>query len=333
MTYRIALLLACLALAGGAVADEVARASISMGGDVEITQPVEGPVFAAGGTVNVDAAVNGDVHAAGGKVRVGPDAVISGDVALAGGKINVDGSIKGELNAAGGKVRINAPVAGDTSVAAGTLELGPDARIGGKLTFHGQDLRRDPAAQVTSGVEHTQGRRWHRHERTAAERFAHGWIWTAGLMVLAALIAAALPGPSQRLAQELRERPWITLLVGFLAFTSIPIAAVLIMITIIGIPIGLLALIGYAALLLVGYVWLAVVVGGMLLDRVRPETAALTAWRVGAAVLTMLVLAILVRMPFVGGVFKLAAVAFGVGMIVAAVLHRSRPAEAPSATV
>ncbi len=328
MTNRIALLLACLALAGGATADEGATyPSISIGGKVEISQAIEGPVFAAAGAVNIDAPVNGDMHAAGGTVHLGSAAVISGDVSLAGGRITVDGPIKGKLRAAGGQVRINGPVAGDASIAAGTLELGPDARIDGKLTFRGGDLHRDPAAQVTGGVEHKQGHRWQRHERTPVERFIRGWFWTAGLMVLAALIAAALPGPSQRMALELRQRPWITPLVGFLALTSIPIAAMLMMITIIGIPIGLLALMGYAALLFVAYVWLAVVVGGMLLDRVKPETAALTAWRVGAAMLTMLVLAILVHMPFVGGAFRLAALALGVGMIVAAVLHRSRPIE------
>ena len=326
MTHRIALLLLGLALAGSAAAEDTAAdRSIWIGGDVDISQAIEGPVIAAGGNVTVNAPVDGRLRVAGGKVTLGPAAAISGDAAIAGGQITLDGSIKGDLHAAGGEIRINGPVAGNASIAAGTLELGPDARIQGKLTFRGPELRRDPAAQVVGGVEQSPGR-WHRHERTMAQRFAHGWIWTSGLMVLAALIAAALPGPSRRLAQELRERPWLTPLLGLVALTSIPIAAVLLMITIIGIPIGLLALIGYAALLLVGYVWLAVVVGGMLLDRVKPETAALTAWRAGAAVLAMLVLAVLVRVPFVGGLVHLTALAVGVGMIVAVVFRHSPPA-------
>src|SRR6185437_7840622 len=107
--------------------------------------------------------------------------------------------------------------------------------------------------------------------------------------------------------------PWITPLLGLVALTTVPVAAVLLMITVIGIPLGVLAVIGYAALLLVGYVWVAVVVGGMLLDRVKPETAARTAWRVGAAVLAMLALALLVRVPFVGGLVRLVALAAGLG--------------------
>jgi hypothetical protein len=316
MSRRIAFLLSCLALAGNAAAEDAAAGqSVWIGGSVDISQAVDGPVHAAGGTVIVNAPVNGNVHAAGGTVELGSAAVIAGDAALAGGWINVDGSIKGKLRAAGGQVRINGPVAGGASIAEG------------KLVFRGEDLRRDPAAQVTGGVEQRQGHaRMHAH--TQASRFARGWIWTGGLMVLAALIAVALPGPSQRMAQELRERPWITPFLGLVTVFSIPIAAVLIMITVIGIPIGLLALIGHAALLLVGYVWIAVVLGGMLLDRVKPETAAITAWRVGAAVLAMLALAVLVRLPVVGHLVGLAALAMGVGMIVAAVLRHSHGPEA-----
>jgi cytoskeletal protein CcmA (bactofilin family) len=328
----IALLFACIALAGGVAAEEAsATTNIRVGGDLRISDAVDGTLHAAGGEVTLDAPVNGDVRMAGGSVKITQASVISGDLSVAGGSVVVDGSIEGKLRAAGGNVRLDGPVTGDATVAAGTLELGPNARIEGKLEFRGEDLRRDPAAQVAGGVDHrARGHRtWH-HEN-AAERFLHGWIWSAGLMALAALLAAALPGASQRMTRELRERPWITPLIGLLALATIPVAAVLVMITIIGIPIALLALFGYAVLLLLGYVWVAVVVGGMLLDRVKPETAARTAWHAGAAVLAMLVLAILVRMPLVGGAVKLAVLAVGVGMIVAALFRYTRPAPVAAA--
>ena len=326
MIRRIALLLLVPSLAlSAATAHAASERSIWLGGDTEFSQAVEGPLVAIGGNITVSAPVAGTARLVGGKVTIAPSAAIHGDVSVAAGDLAMDGSIDGQLRAAAGKVRINGPVTGDASIAAGTLELGPEARVQGKLTFRGDDLRRDPAAQVTGGIEHTAGHsRWHGwHERTAGERFIHGWIWTLGLMVLAALIAAALPGPSNHMAAELREHPGITTLLGLIALITIPVAAVLLMVTIIGIPIGLLALMGYGILLLVGYVWLAVVVGGMLLDRVKPQTTAVAAWRAGAAVLAMLVIALLARVPYVGGLAHLVALVLGVGMI-AAVVFRQR---------
>jgi len=72
-----------------------------------------------------------------------------------------------------------------------------------------------------------------------------------------------------------------------------------------------------------------VVVGGLILDRVSPETAALAAWRVGAAMLAMLVFALVARVPYFGGALKMAALVVGVGMITAAVF---RAKQSPGAT-
>lgn len=322
MSYRIGLLMSCLAFAAPAAADDFeVGSSVRLGSRVAITQAVDGPLHAAAGRITVDAPVAGSARLAGGVIELAPGAAIGESASLAGGTITVKGSVKESLHAAGGHITINGAIGGDASVAGGTLELGPEARIAGKLTFRGGELHRDPAAQVTGAVEHVRGDR-QRHSRSDGHRFFRGWLWTAGLLVLTALIAAALPGPSQRMARELRERPWLTPLLGLVALTCVPVAAVLLILTIIGIPIAVLALFAYAALLLVGYVWLAVVVGGLLLDRVKPETAARTAWRVGAAVLAMLVLAILVRLPILGGLVTFTALVIGVGMIVGAVLRR-----------
>jgi cytoskeletal protein CcmA (bactofilin family) len=328
MIRHIAVFLSFLLLAGGAVAEETwSGGTIRIGGNVVVSEPTAGPLNAVGGQVLVKASVQGPLRAAGGQIEVGPSAKIMGNASLAGGNIVVKGPIQGNLHAAGGQIIVDGPVAGDAFIAGGSLILGPNARIEGKLKFRGGELNRDPSALVAGGLVHVAARS-HRHDLTAGERMTHGWAWSVGLVVLAALLAGALPGPSQRLALELRERPGMTTLLGFLALTAIPVAAVMLVITIIGIPIAVLALILYAGLLMIGYVWLAVVLGGLLLDRFKAETAAVTAWRVGAAALAMIILAIAVRAPFVGGFVKLAALVVGVGMIVGAVLRKAPPAPA-----
>lgn len=308
MSARVGLFVACAALALGASAAD----GIVIGKSVHV-----------GGTVLIDEPVDGSLHAAGGRIVV--EAPVGGDARLAGGRISVRGSVKGDLRVAGGKITIDGPVGGDVSVAGGELELGPNARIAGSLRFRGGDLQRDPEAQVAGRVSQASGRS---HELTPFPKASGRWLWTAGLMLLAAIIAGALPGAPARLQRELRERPWMAPLVGLVALTCIPVAAVLVMITIIGIPLGLLALLGYAALLLVGYVSASVVVGAMLLDRFKPELAAVVAWRVAAATLAMLAIALLARIPFVGGLVVFGALVVGVGIIVSAVFRRATPAAA-----
>jgi hypothetical protein len=105
----------------------------------------------------------------------------------------------------------------------------------------------------------------------------------------------------------------------------------LLMVTIIGIPIALVALMAYGILLLVGYVWLAVVVGGMLLDRVKPQVAALAMWRAVAAVLAVLVIALVARVPYLGGWAQFAVLVLGVGMVVAGAMRKPQALEAAAA--
>ena len=246
-------------------------------------------------------------------------------VCAADDQVGVDGSLR-----LGGTVEITQTVEGPLKAAAGTLVL--DAPVHGDVKVGGGNIHFTPAAQVTGGVAQEARRHLNWHTHSTGERFLRGWLWTAGLVVLAALLAGALPGPSARMAVELRERPWLTPLLGLVALSTIPVAAVLLMVTVIGIPIALLGLIGYAALLLLGYVWLAVAVGGLLLDRIKPEVAAQSAYRAGAAVLAMLALALLARTPFIGGLVVFTALVVGVGMIVGAIFRRRQP-PAPATVV
>jgi uncharacterized membrane protein len=102
------------------------------------------------------------------------------------------------------------------------------------------------------------------------------------------------------------------------------------MITIIGIPLGLLAIMGYVALILIGYVASSVMVSGLLLDRYKSDVASQTAWRVGAAVLAMLVISSAAHVPFVGHFIGLVALVIGVGAIVAAIMHRRSASATPT---
>src|SRR5207253_5267521 len=110
---------------------------------------------------------------------------------------------------------------------------------------------------------------------------------------------------------EMRAHPWIALLAGLIALVCIPAAAILLMITIVGIPLAVLAILLYGALLIVGYVLTAVTLGDIALDRARPAGTARAGWRMGAAALAVVVLALLARIPGVGSTVVLVAIVFG----------------------
>ena len=315
-----------LIAAGGNVDVDAPVAGDAMlaGGNLRITAKVEQSVHAGGGRLILDAPIGRNVRVGGGQVDVGPMAAIGGNVTVGGGQITLRGPVKGNVTVGGGRVLIDATVEGDVESYAGRLTLGPNARLAGKLRYRsGDELVRDPAATVAGAIERLTlpGRSASspaQRERDWGER-AHragpSWLWTAGLMAIAALLVGALPVTTMRVAEGLRTRFGWSLLWGFIALVCIPVAALILLISIIGIPLALLLVLLYFALLLVGYVGSAIGLGQWALARFNADAAQRSGWRIGAALAAVLLLALLGSVPYIGGFVALLAMLAGIGAI------------------
>lgn len=316
------------------VAQAVKGDLVAAGGELSIAAPVAGDVLAAGGTLRIDAPLSQNLYAVGGQVALdgtiarnarvagasvtlGPKARISGNASLAGRRIEVLGEVGGYVQAAGGLVLIDGRVNGDVDVAAGELELGPRARIGGTLRYRGGEaLKQDAAAQVAGGIERLEMAP-RRKEARAHGRGALG-IWTVGLMAMAAVFVAMLPGAFARVADAARTRLGWSLLAGFIALAAIPVGVLVLCVTVIGIPLALLALLGYFALLLVGYVAAGVALGDAVLKRWLAARAGLKGWRALFAALGVLAIGLLALIPWLGGFVAFLALLAGMGALLLA---------------
>lgn len=310
-----------LIAAGGSVRVEAAVEgdAVIAGGNVRLGAAVGQGAYAAGGRVLVAGAVARNARLAGGTVEIGPEAKVGGNVSIGAGEVRVVGAIAGYLQAGGGSVYIDGPVGGNVEVGSGSLELGPNARIGGRLRYASrEELRRDPAAQVDGGIERfAPATDWSMpadvHESIGR---GAGWVWSAGLLVFAAILAAALPGVYERVGETVRTRWPLSLLIGFIVLVCIPVAALIVIITVIGAPLALAAIAVYPVLLVVGYVSAGVAVGRIGLQGLQPARTHRAGWRAAAAVLGMLAITLLGRLPWVGGLVVLLALLLGVGALV-----------------
>jgi hypothetical protein len=228
---------------------------------------------------------------------------------------------------------IDAPISGDVLATSGQVELGPRARITGKLRYRsGEALQKDPAAQVSGGIEQlVQG--WsgsdaasrppaHEPIRRGHGVGAIGWLWTAGLIVLAVVWLAMAPLYSARFSSTLRQRPGLSIALGFIWLVCVPVLTLLLLLTVIGIPLALFVAALYLAVLPLAYVAAAVGLGDWALSRWQASHAATSGWRVGAAALALVLLTALSHVPWLGAVLAFAVLLAGLG----ALLLQWRPA-------
>lgn len=303
--------------AGGAidVDQAVGGDTVIAGGTIRVGGSVGQDLYLAGGRLNVAAPVTRNARIAGGNVQIGPKARIAGNVSVAGGDIRIEGPIGGYLQVGAGHVYLNSTVEGDVRVGAGSVELGPNARVAGRLRYASRkELEKSPQAQVQGGIERMplpqRGRKAGEHAGSAFH-----WIWSVGLIVLAAVLTALFPNLGLGTAAAVRTRwPW-SLLVGFIALVCIPAGIVIAMVTVVGIPLALTALALYLALLILGYAASGIAAGLAVLQRWQPARASQGLVRVLFAALGMLVVVLLASIPWVGGLVVFVAMLFGVGAL------------------
>jgi hypothetical protein len=307
-----------LIAAGGKVEvnGNVSGDAVLSGGEVRLHSNVAQGLYTAGGQVWVNGNVGRNARVAGGRVEQGTQSIIDGNLSVGGGKVRLMGQVKGYVQAAGGEVFIDSVVGGDVEARSGQVTLGPNARISGKLRYASREaIKRDPAAQVTGGVEQIAAAGgWPVPEYVERGMGrSGGWAWTVGLLVVAGVLVSVFPGFYTRVATTWRERFPTSLLLGFALLVCVPVAAVLFFITIIGVPLGLLTLAAYLMLLIVGYVNSGIALGAWAATRWSKAPATGRAWRAGAAMLGVLAVGLLARLPWAGGVVMFLALLAGLG--------------------
>ncbi len=340
-------------VAGGTltVRDPVAGDLFAAGGSVDVDAAVGGDalagagklqlggnvgesIYAAAGQVTIAGKVGRHVRAAGGQVVVEPEAEVLGNVSVAAGQVRLLGAVRGDVLVAGGRLWIDAVVGGDVLASTGLVELGPNARIAGKLRHRGGLVQRDPTAQVAGGIESWLVG-WELADaedasptaagRTAAPPTAIAWPWTLALVLLAAMQLAALPALQAGVGRTLRQRPGLSVLLGVAWLVCAPLALLLLLLTVIGIPITLLGAVLYIALLPLAYVSTAIALGDWALQAWRSAAVARWAWRVAAAAIVLVLLSQTTRVPWLGTVVLALAVLAGLGALA---LQLRRPAQA-----
>ena len=274
------------------------------GGTVTINGPVGGSVRAAGGTVTIDGPVGWDVLAAGGDVTVGSTSRIANDLVLGAGSATVAGRIDGDLRGSAGQVRVLGEVRGDVVLDVDSqLSLGPQAVIGGNLIYQApQAASIDPGARIQGRTQFTQTTPATGGERSFAEQ-ALAWLGSLLLRLAWALVAGTLlvlllPRRSATIADTLRQAPLPSLLWGIGLLIAIPILAIILLITVVGIPAGLLLAGIYLAAIYLSQVFLGLsLVRGVLPGSWRSDRR-LPLWLAMLIGTSLVVLVRLLPLPF-----------------------------------
>lgn len=288
---------------------------LALGGRIEAASRIDGDAKLAGGRVEAKAQIGGNLMMAGGRLILEPDAVVKGKAWVVGGRIEIDGRIEKELRAAGRRVIIAGEVLGNVHVDAIELEILSGAKIHGKLFYrapHKADIHE--GATILGDVAFVQSEQ-PSHMVGSALAAAGGIVLLllVALTILGAAQVLAFPEHSIKSARLGRASPWRTFGIGFALLVATPIAAVILLSTVIGIPLGLVLLAAYMVLASLGLGNAALLVGRQGLAWMGRNWDSGAWGRIGLVVIGLLIIAIVGLIPILGAIAVLAAISIGTG--------------------
>ncbi|RJN32870.1 hypothetical protein [Nesterenkonia natronophila] len=301
----------------------------------------DGPQFLSGSVIDVSEDIQGDVYVAGRSVNVSGD--VSGDIIAAAQTITITGDIDGNVRLAAQDVFISGDIGRSASVFAAALNLTGEGSVGEDLVGAageveiGGDIGRDLVASVDAlTIGGTVGRDvtyYSNREAAVADGSVNGsveriaatpaperesspggmfLVWLFGLLYalvalsLITLLAGLLfPGRLTRVTDQLMRSPWKALLVGFIASIAVPVVLVILLITIIGAPLGLVGILIWLLLTLATFIYGSYFIGRLIFRGAqRPALKAVVG---GVILITAL------HVPWLNIAVWLAMVLFGLG--------------------
>ena len=237
-----------------------------------------------------------------------------GDLVVLDGNIVVRGTVHGDIVAVGGDVTLRGTVTGDVVTIAKRATLGRRARVGGDVKWVQDRPVLAPGAVVSGKVTRYGAGSFGTPGIEVAIGF---WLAvTISFMLGGLLLVLLAPGLVDGVAGAARAGRGRAIIAGILLLILLPIIAVVLLISVVGTPLGIGLLLAVGPIYAIAYIASAMVLG----RRVVKSGGRVAAFLAGLGILRLIAL-----IPFVGGLVSLLATIFGLGTLFVA-LRRARTA-------
>jgi cytoskeletal protein CcmA (bactofilin family) len=238
-----------------------------------------------------------------------------GEVVVFSGRVTVDGVVRGDVVVLDGQITVSGQVSGSVIALNGSVRLLATAQIGGDVLAHDVVIVAEGAAVGGLVNEHVS---FNLSGPLRAVGALLSWLAVAvSTLVLGLLFALMAPRALDRTAAAAWTAPWASAGWGVLLGAAVPVLAVGMIASVVGVPLGVGLLLAIVLLTLVGAVVTAHAVGRALVGDARgTATAFLAGW--GIATVIGLI-------PYVSGVVFGLSVLYGTGATAVAVWRARGP--------
>lgn len=294
---------------------------ICAGQTISVNGGVGGSVRAAGNNIEIRGKVARGLNAAGANINLAQDASVDWDVLVAGANVSMNGTIGRSLLGAGANYTLGGKVGNDVSLYldgnnsrndSGLTAL-DSAVVDGTLNYTSKfDASISPKAQIKGKVFHNIPKI---HDREKLK------IWGSIGEFLLALISALIIGyvliliwrkPILEIISEKTVGFWAKIGWGAVWMIVMPIIAILIAITVVGLRLVLIGVLLWSVVLMLSKVVAGIAIGDWIINKIWVDKKDSIVWIITVGIAASW---IVFYIPFVGWLLSLVAIWWGTGAI------------------
>ncbi len=246
---------------------------------------------------------------------------VEGDVGSTFGNVKIYAPVEGNVEAEFGDVYIDSRVRGDVDVGHGEVGWGPNALVYGDFYCPGCELEELPRDRIAGETKFGMDSRFDESIGDSRVLGIVGWFFGSLVFVAVAVLAAVFaPRQLSSAARKMDESFGRSLLVGLASVPAAVVLSVVLAVSLVGIPLLLLAAPAYLAFVFFG----ALVAAYYLGRRILVATGRYHVGNALAAAIGALILSATYLIPFVGGLILYGLALVGTGAAILALFSYRR---------
>ena len=330
------------------------RTSFLSGENVRVDGDINGTTFITGGNIEVNGTIDGDLFVAGQSLTV--NGTVNGSIFLTGQYLTINGEVENNIYGAGQGFKVQSQTNGNIFIVGQNVSIDEnavierDAFIGATTIYHNGVVNGDfqsssnsliVGGKITGNLKYSSQNQaslldtseivgetnWQKMETVPTEDTKQFFttallfqvLWSIGAaLIVWLLVRWVQPTFWAQLADQIMLHPLKTLGFGTLGVVFLPIVAILLMVTIIGIPLSLILLAFYGVALYISKIILSVYLSRFVQNRLNGSNTQ-AFW---LFLLALVLLTGLGALPIVGLVIRLLTISLGVGAIAFALLDK-----------
>jgi cytoskeletal protein CcmA (bactofilin family) len=287
--------------------------------NIYINGTVSGNIYVVGQVLELGAKCKGDAFMGGQNVTIDNDALIGRDMFVGGAVIRHEGAVGRKLFGGGEEIMISGSVGGDANLQVNKLNLQDTAKIEGNLVYEGANK-----AYIDTGAKVKGETKWTYLAPKTMEKAVEkartpvsiigGVMWSvASALLIWFVVKVWRPDFWAKTARPIADQPLKAMGLGLLALVVTPLIVILSMITVVGIPLGVIMGLVYGVAIYMSRIVAAVFIGSWLAGRFGWAELHKGVWLVLAG---LVVLSVLCIPKFLGFIVWLIFVTAGLGALI-----------------